>query len=129
MSDNNVTVSNPSNTVIVRDKGNRVVVSPDPRPTLTVSDPPTIPGPCCPGGGQVIEVGVPGPAGSATASFVFEQSTPSTTWDIVHTLHKYPSVMVVDSGKTVVIGSINYVSDSHIIITFTVAFSGWAYLT
>ena len=57
------------------------------------------------------------------------QGTASTTWTITHALGGYPSVSVVDSAKTVVIGEVNYASTSQVVVNFTSAFSGYAYLT
>ena len=34
-------------------------------------------------------------------NFIYNQNTPSATWEITHTLSKYPSVSVVDSAGTV----------------------------
>ena len=59
---------------------------------------------------------------------VFLQNTASATWTINHSLNKRPAVTVVDSAGTVVEGAITYISDSQIIINFSAAFSGKAYL-
>ena len=60
--------------------------------------------------------------------FAFSQMTPSDEWQIEHPLKKFPSVTVVDSAGSVVIGDIEYIDDANIIITFQSAFSGKAYL-
>ena len=60
--------------------------------------------------------------------FVFTKSTPDSVWDITHDLDKYPSVTVVDSAGSVVIGDITYTSKSALTVTFSAAFSGKAYL-
>jgi hypothetical protein len=60
---------------------------------------------------------------------VHTQGTASTTWTINHALGGYPSVSVVDSANTVVFGEVNYVSTSQVVVNFTSAFSGFAYLT
>jgi hypothetical protein len=60
---------------------------------------------------------------------IHTQGTASTTWTINHALGGYPSVMVVDSAKTVVYGEINYLSTSQVVVNFSSAFSGFAYLT
>lgn len=60
---------------------------------------------------------------------VHSQPVPSTTWNITHSLGGRPSITVVDSAGTVVIGEITYISDSQITASFTAAFSGLAYLT
>ena len=61
-------------------------------------------------------------------NFVFTQSVPASTWTIDHTLLKVPSVTVVDSSGNVVLGDINIVSNSRVILEFGASFSGVAYL-
>lgn len=63
------------------------------------------------------------------ARHVHTQGTVSTTWTINHALGGYPSVSIVDSAKTVVIGEVNYISTTQVVVNFTSAFSGYAYLT
>jgi hypothetical protein len=60
---------------------------------------------------------------------IHTQASPSSTWVINHVLDGYPSVMVVDSASTVVIGEVSYVSTSQVVVEFTSPFSGFAYLT
>ena len=60
---------------------------------------------------------------------VFTQASPRSTWTVTHALGGRPSVTVVDSAGTVVIGEIVYDSDTQITINFTAPFSGFAYLT
>jgi hypothetical protein len=60
---------------------------------------------------------------------IHSQGTPLSVWSITHDLGGKPSVMVVDSADTVVVGDIEYVSDTEIQISFSGAFSGSAYLT
>ena len=61
-------------------------------------------------------------------TFVYNQAISSDVWDIEHNLDKYPSVTVVDSGGSVVVGEIAYINKNNVRITFTSAFSGKAYL-
>jgi hypothetical protein len=61
--------------------------------------------------------------------FIHTQAVASSTWQITHALTGRPSVMVVDSAGTVVIGEIRYNSNTSITILFTAPFSGFAYLT
>lgn len=61
-------------------------------------------------------------------NFVFEQKTASQTWIINHNLAKFPSVSVVDSGGTVVIGDIEYIDMNNLVATFVAKFAGTAYL-
>ena len=60
---------------------------------------------------------------------IHTQGTASTIWTITHSLGGYPSVSIVDSAKTVVFGEISYTSTSQIVVNFSSAFSGYAYLT
>jgi len=64
-----------------------------------------------------------------TGRHIHTQATPSTSWTINHTLGGYPAVSVVDSAKTVVYGEITYISTSQVVVNFSSAFSGNAYLT
>lgn len=60
--------------------------------------------------------------------FTYIKSTPDKIWEITHNLDKYPSVTVVDSAGSVVMGDITYTSKSSLTVTFSAAFSGKAYL-
>lgn len=70
--------------------------------------------------------------GPLTASFEFAyihvQSQASSTWNVTHNLNKYPSVTIVDSAETEVIGDVQYIDSNNLTITFTAAFSGKVYL-
>lgn len=61
-------------------------------------------------------------------TFVFTQGSPSNTWNITHTLNKFPSVSVVDSANNEVEGDVHFVDQNNITITFSSSFSGKAYL-
>ena len=62
-------------------------------------------------------------------SFYYEHTgTASDTWVIVHNLNKYPSVSVIDSSGTEVIGEISYDNINQVTITFKGAFKGKATL-
>lgn len=78
-------------------------------------------------------IGPEGPKGdkgdTAAASYVYEQVSPSTTWNIQHSLDFYPAVTVVDSGGNDVVGSISYVDRDNLVITFDVPFGGKAFLS
>jgi len=52
----------------------------------------------------------------------------SDVWTINHGLGKFPSVTVVDSANTVVIGDVDYTSSQSLVITFNAAFSGCVFL-
>ena len=59
---------------------------------------------------------------------IFDQAVSSNIWKINHNLGRYPSVTVVDSAGTEVIGDVQYIDTNNIIIEFTSEFSGKAYL-
>lgn len=77
--------------------------------------------------GDVAVTGPPGPPG-LDSHYAHVQSSPSSVWVINHELGKYPSVTVVDSSGTEVVGDVEYLSVSSVRVTFTGAFSGKAYL-
>lgn len=66
--------------------------------------------------------------GSMASTYTHDQSVASDTWTITHNLARYPSVTIVDSAGTVVVGGIAYVSVNQIVVTFSAAFSGKAFL-
>jgi len=61
--------------------------------------------------------------------FTYNQASASSSWNISHTLNGFPSVTVVDSAGTVVVGTISYNSTSSVTVSFESAFAGKAYLT
>ena len=71
--------------------------------------------------------GQPGPPGG-DLSTSFEQSTAQAVWTIDHELGKYPSVTVVDSAGDTVEGAVSYPSLGRVIVRFSAAFAGTAYL-
>lgn len=60
--------------------------------------------------------------------FEFIQASPSVTWSVNHNLNKFPSVTVVDSAGTQVIGDVHYSDKNNLTITFINQFSGKAHL-
>ena len=76
--------------------------------------------------------GIQGPAGAAGAlgsdlRYTHIQSIPLATWVVTHNLAKKAVVTVVDSTNTVVYGGIAYNSDNQMTLSFSGAFSGYAY--
>jgi hypothetical protein len=61
-------------------------------------------------------------------NFVFTQPVPALQWTVNHNLNKYCSVTVVDSARQIVVGDVTYTNKDTVVITFTAAFSGQAYL-
>lgn len=60
--------------------------------------------------------------------YEFVQGVPATTWDITHNLGKFPSISVVDTADTTVIGSYEYITKDRVILNFSDAFAGKAFL-
>ncbi len=60
-------------------------------------------------------------------TFIYDQVTPATIWTVQHGLNKFPSITVVDTAKSVVIGDYTYVDDNNVILNFSAAFAGKAY--
>ena len=58
----------------------------------------------------------------------FNQVVPATTWNIQHNLGKFPSITVIDSGDTVVTGEYTYTDNNNVVLNFSAAFAGKAYL-
>ena len=61
-------------------------------------------------------------------TFVFTQGVAAATWNVQHDLDKYPSVSIVNDDNTQVFGGVEYIDNNNLIITFTAAFSGKAYM-
>lgn len=61
-------------------------------------------------------------------SFVFEQPTASNKWVIEHNLGKYPSITIVDSANSVVVGDVDYKTINLLEVSFNGEFVGKAYL-
>lgn len=65
----------------------------------------------------------------ATAdTYIHEQGVASDTWTITHNLDKYPSVSVVDTADTIVVGDVQYISRNSLTVKFIAPFKGKAYL-
>jgi hypothetical protein len=65
-------------------------------------------------------------------TFIHDQVVPATIWGdpitgVNHGLNKFPSITVVDTGDTVVIGNYTYVDNNNVILEFSAAFAGKAY--
>ena len=65
---------------------------------------------------------------TSAPTFIFDQGVPATTWDITHNLGKFPSITVIDTGDTVVTGEYTYTNNNNVVLTFSAAFAGKAYL-
>ena len=88
-----------------------------------------VPGPPGPTGPQGA-TGPPGPAGASGGFYRFPQPTSAATWTINHGLPYRPNVAVVDStGREVIPSTIDYPSDTQVVVTFSPALAGEAYLS
>ena len=74
--------------------------------------------------------GPAGPAGASGGTYTHVQSSPSTTWTVVHNLGYFPGgVSVIDSAGTKVYGDITHSSNNQLVVNFSAGFSGKAYLS
>lgn len=61
-------------------------------------------------------------------NYVHTQAGASAEWIVAHNLGKFPSVTVIDSAGSQVIGDVTYTDINNLTIKFLGAFSGKAYL-
>ena len=66
---------------------------------------------------------------TSRVSYIHTQGVASAAWTINHNLHFYPNVTVQDSAGNIVEGEIAYTNSDSLIVTFSTAFSGEAYLS
>jgi len=66
--------------------------------------------------------------GVGDKNFVYTQAVAASIWNVQHDLDKFPSVSIVNDDNTQVFGSVEYVDNNNLIITFTAPFSGKAYM-
>jgi hypothetical protein len=66
--------------------------------------------------------------GTDPLEYLYTQTASSDTWTITHNLGKYPHVTIMDTDDDEVIGEVHYVSESQVVLTFSEAISGKAYL-
>jgi hypothetical protein len=62
-------------------------------------------------------------------NFTFEQQTNATIWNITHNLGYRPAVTVQDYGKITLEGDLSHTDANSLILTFSQAVSGYAYLS
>ena len=79
--------------------------------------------------GEQGEPGPMGPPGSANVAYRHIQSAPAAVWTIDHALGYYPNVTVISSAGEEVEGDSSYPNSAQLILTFSGAFSGVAYLS
>lgn len=59
--------------------------------------------------------------------YIFEQTSPTDTWNVEHNLNKYPSVTITDESGNVVYGDVKYLDKNNIVVKFSVPFRGKAF--
>lgn len=64
----------------------------------------------------------------ADKTYIHNQMASSAIWNIAHNLGKMPSITVVDTADSVVIGEVDYIDNNNLVLTFAFPFSGMAYL-
>jgi len=55
---------------------------------------------------------------SGMSTYTHSQTSPSNTWTITHNLGRFPSVTVIDTGDTVIKGTVLYNSNNQLTVTF-----------
>lgn len=126
--DYNVIITDPDGSITVGDNSQTV--------TTTAPGPQGLQGPAGEAGpqgpaGAAGAAGPQGPAGEAGRShstYIHQQQVSSNTWTILHNLDCFPPVQVVDSAGNEVIGDVDYTNNNQLVLTFTSAFAGVAYL-
>jgi len=72
--------------------------------------------------------GPQGPSASAQIFYVHTQAVASAVWTINHNLGGQPTAVVLDSAGTQCEGTFSYPSINQMVITFSSAFTGTAYV-
>jgi hypothetical protein len=72
--------------------------------------------------------GAPGEFAVGDVAYTHTQSVSSATWTINHNLGFNPVAVVLDSGGTQCEGAISYPTINQMVIVFTGAFTGIAYI-
>lgn len=65
---------------------------------------------------------------SISSRYIHEQGTAAATWTINHNMGCFPSVTVVDSANSVIVGTVQYTNTNSLTISFNAATKGKAYL-
>lgn len=66
--------------------------------------------------------------GESLTSYTHNQTVAAEEWTINHNMNKKPSVTIVDSANTYVIGEVTYLDSNSLRVSFKYAFKGKAYL-
>lgn len=77
---------------------------------------------------NVLEQGGGG-GGPTGTDYVHIQSTAASVWTIDHNMGFWPNVTVVSSGNDQIEGDVEYTTINQVVITFSGAFAGRAFLS
>lgn len=69
-----------------------------------------------------------GSGGESDKNYIYEQTEAKNVWVINHDLDKYPSVIIVDGNNIAIVGEIEYMNKSQVIIRFNKNETGKAIL-
>lgn len=125
-----VTVTPDTTEVVAETSETQVLVSPASTAVVAVGEQ----GPQGPPGPQGVTgptgpAGPIGPAGPPGGSYyVFTQNTPTTVWTIVHNMGIILPVTVIDSSGQEVEGDVDYPDLNTVVVTFSAAVAGVAYI-
>jgi len=75
------------------------------------------------------DAGTNGTNGLNGGNFTFEQQSNATIWNITHNLGYRPAVTVQDYGKITLEGDLSHTDANSLVLTFSQAVSGYAYLS
>lgn len=80
--------------------------------------------------GNTVDAGhVVGPPGPPAPVFSWQQALPAASWNIVHNLHGFPAVRLLDTAGNLLLGVVTYPSPDQVSVFFSVPLAGTAYLS
>ncbi len=59
-------------------------------------------------------------------NYLHVQGSPASSWNVTHSLNKYPAITIFDSSGNQVEGDVTYSSLNQVVLTFSAAFAGTA---
>lgn len=79
---------------------------------------------------ETIVVSSPSSIPASSIAHVHTQAAASASWTINHNLGYYPGgVSIIDSGGSKVYGDVVFISENQLVVNFTSAFGGKAYIS
>lgn len=66
-------------------------------------------------------------ASGSDAHYTHTQASATMSWSVTHNLGKKPTVSIVDTNDTEIIGTIQYIDNNSLTITLQQAYAGKAY--